>query len=418
MPFRALCLFLILALSVPAAALADEYHYNNILIGDRASGMGGAYTGVSDDPAGLYYNPAGIVYSTGRSLSASVNAFYNLEKTYDKVIGGYDWVRSSSALLPNYFGIVQPLGKLKVGFSYAVPDSIREDQDQFFTFTGLSAGLGNSTTVDSFGINFNNEDTIYNFGPSIAGEIAKDFSLGFTLYFHQRSAQIINNQIVRLSDDRYQWRNIYDETNEFGIRPILGAMWSPADKVSLGLSASKTFVLDSDRTVQSTRKDISEGLTFLPGTTLATSSTAEKKEYPLELRAGVGYFPNDKLVVSGDLSYYSEVTDETFGDREMVMNAAVGTEYYMNKNWAFRGGIFTNMANTEELSANARNQREHIDIYGAGASASHFTKNTSVTIGGNLSYGTGQAQVIESSTTLNDVTVMAWTMFISSSYSY
>ena len=40
-------------------AAADEDHYNNIIIGDRPAGMGGAYTAISDDPSGLYYNPAG-----------------------------------------------------------------------------------------------------------------------------------------------------------------------------------------------------------------------------------------------------------------------------------------------------------------------------------------------------------------------
>ncbi len=114
------------------AAVADDFHYTNLLVGDRASGMGGAYTAVSDDATGLYYNPAGVAYTTGRNMSASVNAYYDNEKTYKSVIGGNGWTRRSSSLLPNYFGVVQPLGKFKVGFSYAVPDSIMEDQSQTF----------------------------------------------------------------------------------------------------------------------------------------------------------------------------------------------------------------------------------------------------------------------------------------------
>ena len=85
-----------------ATAMADDFHYTNLLIGDRASGMGGAYTAVSDDATGLYYNPAGIAYTMGRSFSASVNAYYNTEKKYKEVIGGNGWVRTSSSLLPNY----------------------------------------------------------------------------------------------------------------------------------------------------------------------------------------------------------------------------------------------------------------------------------------------------------------------------
>ena len=54
---------------------ADENHYVNMLVGNRASGLGGAYTAVSDDPAGCFYNPAGIAFSPHLSISASVNAF-------------------------------------------------------------------------------------------------------------------------------------------------------------------------------------------------------------------------------------------------------------------------------------------------------------------------------------------------------
>src|SRR5512134_2351307 len=118
------------ALLVPPAASADPLHYTNLLVGDRAAGMGGAYTAVSDDVTGLYYNPAGIVYSTGRNLSGSLNSYFNSVKSYKGVIGGHDWDRKSTALLPNYFGIIQPAGHYKFGFSFAVPDSIIEDQDQ------------------------------------------------------------------------------------------------------------------------------------------------------------------------------------------------------------------------------------------------------------------------------------------------
>src|SRR3989338_10609470 len=66
--------------SLITEVFADEYHYNNIIIGDRASGMGGAYTAISDDPSGLYYNPAGIAFSFGRSLSGGAQAYHMVQK--------------------------------------------------------------------------------------------------------------------------------------------------------------------------------------------------------------------------------------------------------------------------------------------------------------------------------------------------
>lgn len=67
---------------------ADEFHNINQLIGDRATGMGGAYTAVSDDASGLFYNPAGIVYVTDKNFSASVNAFFRRPKNLRALSAG------------------------------------------------------------------------------------------------------------------------------------------------------------------------------------------------------------------------------------------------------------------------------------------------------------------------------------------
>lgn len=65
-------------------ASADEFHYRNFLPGDRAGSMGGAYTAISDDPSGAFYNPAGL--AIGNKLSINVNAFHLSEKSYLKVL--------------------------------------------------------------------------------------------------------------------------------------------------------------------------------------------------------------------------------------------------------------------------------------------------------------------------------------------
>lgn len=433
---RAIVLAIVFIVISYGISVADEYHYNNILIGDRASGMGGAYTAVSDDPTGMYYNPAGIAYSTTRNLSASVNAYYNFRKKYKGVIGGHGWERTSSALLPNYFGIIQPLGKFKVGFSYAVTDSIQEDQDQTFYDLPLDPKVeayNPGANISRYIINFNNDDNTYNFGPSIATRITDDLSAGITIYIHQRKAQLIFNQFVETKNgvSGYEWINGYFETNEWGIRPILGLMWSPVEKVSLGIAVSKTILLDSDTTWQSTYR--------LEGINVDTNndgisdtnniferpnvySTDAKRKYPYQINTGIAYFASNSLLLSGDVSYSSKVDNPAvfgpFEDREAVLNAALGTEYYLSRNWAMRAGLFTNMANTPEIKTGVSGQPEHIDLYGGSLSLSRFTKNTSVTLGGNMSYGAGKAQVVSGSSSVQDANAHAWTIFISSSYSY
>ena len=171
---RIQCLVAAIGLALSAVvAQADEYHYNNILIGDRASGMGGAYTAISDDPSGLFYNPAGTVFAGDRNLSASVTAFNSTKTRYLDVLGGSrDYVRESSVLIPTFFGIVQPFGNGVAGFSYAVTDSVQEDQNQ--VFSGFEAPSKNDLiTVNSY-----NTDATYKLGPSYAFEFTDNISLG------------------------------------------------------------------------------------------------------------------------------------------------------------------------------------------------------------------------------------------------
>lgn len=437
---------LLAVLTCVASAGADEFHYNNILIGDRASGMGGAYTAVSDDPGGMYYNPAGIAYSTGKNLSASVNAYSVSNRTYKGVIGGQDWTRTSSTLLPNFFGIIQPVGRFKLGFSYAVPDSNQEDQDQSFNRNYYT--WGSTTHI----INFNNKNDTNLFGPSAAMQLTDRLSVGATLYIHKRNTEaILNNSIqsdnkvtvslptatTAVSEFGTIWSNSYLETDEWGVRPVLGVMWTPVDKVSMGVSVARTVIFKSEVLAQTTvvtnddnlRNDINSlGGAQIPSihelsrsnSTLAVSS--DKRVYPYQITAGVAFFPNSSLLLSGDLSYSSAYEYYFLGNpkpvkREAVINVALGTEYFVNKNWAVRGGIFTDFANTPKLVEGETGQVEHIDVFGGSLTLSHFTKNTSLSCGGSFKSGTGKSQ-IDGGSTIQDASLTNWTLFVSSSYTY
>lgn len=446
--------------ALAATSWGDEYHYNNILIGDRASGMGGAYTAVSDDPGGMYYNPAGIAYSTGKNLSASVNAYSVSNRTYKGVIGGQDWTRTSSTLLPNFFGIIQPVGKLKLGFSYAVPDSNQEDQDQVFNRSSFSTGSNNWGSTTHV-INFNNKNDTNLFGPSAAIQLSDSLSVGATFYVHKRNTETtLNNSIqsnnkiikttrvqldsngVEIKDSNnnsipiyergYIWSNSYLETDEWGVKPIIGVMWTPVDKISIGVTVSKTIILKSDVLSQSTVTTNDPDIVALPQMNIpeihelsrsndSLTMYSDKRKYPYQVTAGIALFPNSSLLLSGDLSYFSAYEYDFLGvpnKRNAVINGAFGAEYFVNKNWAVRGGLFTDMANTPDVVEGGYNQKEHVDMYGGSLTVSHFTKNTSISCGGSYRMGSGKSQIEGGNGAIQDATANNWTLFISSSYTY
>src|SRR4051812_8644532 len=86
----------LLLTSLAAFAEDGNYHYKSILVGERASGLGGAYTAISDDPSGVYHNPAGIVFSLENYLSLSANGLATGSTTYENVYPGQNYVYRSS----------------------------------------------------------------------------------------------------------------------------------------------------------------------------------------------------------------------------------------------------------------------------------------------------------------------------------
>lgn len=390
------------------AAAADELHYINMLVGDRASGMAGSYVAVADDPAGLYYNPAGIIYAPGSNLSASMNAYTLTRTVYNDVLGGQDWVRTSSSLLPNFFGVIQPLGLGVLGFSYAVPDSILEDQDQ--RFRAVPTDLG---TAD-FTINFNNQDMVYNVGPSYAIALGKNGAIGLTLYGYQREQELIINQIFELQNGHH-WENAYVHNEEYGIKPVFGAMWSPAKRLALGATISKTEIVYAKQFRQTACANSGSTCTadLLPFD-INISDIRYDRVFPWTGTFGAAYFASSALLLSTQLSLYENLIDGGIPQ----WNAAAGAEYYITPRLALRGGAYSDRSNSAAIGASATNQLDHVDLYGGSISLTRFTRSSAISIGASGTLGQGSGQILANKTVVQSIDMASFSLFMSASYSY
>ncbi len=428
---------------------ADEYHYHDILIGDRAAGLGGAYTAVADDASGLYYNPAGIVYSPTPKISGSVNAYNYKTTEYSNINeSNHKWTRTSSGMVANYFGVVQPLGnKSSVGFSIAIPNYDLEDQsDEFTNFKGSKAlenNLGISTINENF-IDFNNEDNTTLAGVSYAFQASKEWSFGVTLYGYFRKKETTNWQYVRATgsqgnNGQGNTPTIFEgtfyqkiQTEEFGLQPRLGVMWAPANKLSVGLMVQKTFIMSQSPEARNyarysaCEQDAGNNNQYTNCTTYDNSieqldlnapgivpelQTIDDNDLPYETNIGVAYFASDSVMYTADFRYATE-TDVY----EATWNAAAGAEYFLNQTWAIRGGLYTNRANTD--TDVSKTKQDHVDLYGGSFSLSRYTKGANITAGINYSTGSGEADLNTSTTKVQKVTVNSLNLFISTSASF
>jgi len=413
----------LLALCIaPLALYADEAHNINQIVGDRALGMAGAYAGISDDPAGMYYNPAGIAYSSSASISANVNTVQALDISYkDALNDEYDYNRNSFQVLPNFFGVLQPLGGWMVGFSSSIVDSAQEKQDQEFSaFADIERFILNSTNVD----------TVYNIGPTVAKKLSDELSIGLSLHFHYRRAEFISNQHYKFNaDDNREilWVNIYNKKSEQGIRPKLGIQWSPASNWSIGLVVDKTFLVAASETSQLSRcvtNSIAVGCLDFPDEDknpddrkdAEITEYTDTRTYPWQVRTGIAWFPNSALLVSADAIYNSGVIVAGRG-REPTLDGALGLEWYWSPKWAFRGGVYTAFASTPELIKGESGQEAHIDIYGLTTSVTRFNKGSAISLGLIGNYGNGSAQ-ITATDLIQETTLSGMTAFFTTSYRY
>ncbi|MDH5182326.1 MAG: hypothetical protein OEX12_00415 [Gammaproteobacteria bacterium] len=433
-----------LALLLVIPAHADQFHYNDILVGDRASGMGGAYTAISDDPTGMFYNPAGIVLAPNRSTSSSSLAYQNKTKRYESVIGVNDWLTTSSSFIPNFFGILQPIGDGYFGLSYVMNESVDLSQAQTFTFPiPVNIDPNALPPLEKFSINYDEEDTIYKVGPSYARPLSDNLSIGVTLYLHARNRNVSFNQVAELynsaqpADEPYPDLGYYDWTNqqisqsELGFNPIIGLMWSPSEHSSLGLTLQKTIIFSAETITECTKQtpdgiaDLICGEVVNPGTDPANPLDPDNpptgNDYahfvktsngyadpPWQLGMGWASFPNNKQVFSADVNLY-------FGGSNFpTWNAAMGYEHYLSSRWNTRLGLFTN--NSNQGVPTGVNGYEKIDELGLSLSLGRFTRTSSVSLGVSYLAGRGTRGGISSVSPITTVTSDSLTLYLTAYY--
>ena len=425
--FYALALSCFTSLIFSTPILADQYHYNNMLIGNRAAGLAGSYVAVSDDPSGLYYNPSGVVYATSGNITANMNAYNIGRTTYVGVLKtaagkNVDWIRTSSALVPNFFGITQPLGSGTVGFSYAITDSVLEDQGQTF-YDIIQAG-------SQYNINFNNQDVTNNIGPSYAIKLSNELSIGLTLYGYFRTQERIFNQIFQLpiedsslTSPAFLIENQYLSLREIGVKPIFGLTYTPFNKFSFGMTLSQVFLISSTIEEQKNtalnicldgevreRCPTGEATSF----SLTQQTVSENRSFPWQINIGGAYFHSNKLMLTGNAWIYEAMN----GTSRPLVNVAGGLEYYFTGKTAIRIGGYTNLANTPKLQAGVSNAaNEHLNIFGATSSITFFTRSSAISVGAAGSYGKGEAQ-ISGGTSIQQVKYIGVSVFLSASNSF
>lgn len=434
------------------AIFMQSFHYRNMLIGDRAAGLGGAFTAIADDPSGGYYNPAGLAFSQNDDVSASVNAYSTSTVVYKDILGtirkknksalsekyqneAVNFTETTADYFPSFVGGLQTLGNYKLGFS--VVTELNRTLDQNDNFDSVTV-VPNSTKTLYRTFQMKESKTLA--GPSLAFNLTSSMSVGVTLYtyFHKIIVNdfqlIINNPDKTFNQSQVVTQNNYMNIDNFGVIPIIGFQ-AMLKSFSLGISLRKGInISDSNKVVLSLHKTLNgedhddlktaaekekKTASYGFGGNNSTKLTGVEEDNPIEIFSGIGWYATSKLLISADYTYHDKVKPGSATDnrREAVQNWAVGSEYYLATNWPLRLGAFSNSTFTPEIIENKSvGLLDHLNYYGGSCSISWATKEATITIGGIYQIGSGKSQKLGDSAVQN-VDGKISSVYFSGSYS-
>jgi hypothetical protein len=433
-----------LVLGLSRSALADPVHHNEVLVGGRALGMGGAATGLAEDAASVYYNPAGIAQMKGASISGSfsVNAFQKI--TVDgglQATGLADPLRhDEQPSLAVYVSAIAKVGEEDAsGFRRHAFAFSTVNPDQ----TSLSFG-GSGRVDDTFAhLNIDSKDNNVWRGLSYAYSLSPRWAFGLSAFWSHRelshreawiittgvqptdytdSQGIVQNAVLtqRLSGDlRAVQLTSEAAVLRLGVRHDLTEHWR------LGLMLQPPGIQVSTKATVS-----QERLTFgldepdapLPTYYDSTQPAAATSPIPWEVRAGGAYL-NEDWTVAFDVMLHGPTgsaadpvvavgapsVDTYFGRApalpfllptsyytDLIANVALGIEGVIADAVPWSTGVFTDLSAAPPITGPSDIYAfPDVDRFGVTGSLGWRAKGYNLQIGGALVLGGGDALVVD-----------------------
>jgi hypothetical protein len=400
------------------ALFADQMHYRNVIIGERAQGMGGAYVGVSDDASGVFYNPAGIAFAQSNDISGSANAIYSKKVTYkNAILGTSDWTEESSGTFAPFFGVMQKLDKylpgLVGGFAYYTLDTELKDQNNTITDTGDIAKYHRSA---------NQRASTYAATTAVGYRISPSLGLGLSIgYLQIGELNQISQSLVTKQKQIYQISSARESLQAYGMQLGLGIQYAPTPKVALGLTLrTGTYASQKYNVVMDNLTYVGQSKAASVDNTRDTANKNPLGSMPLEVRGGVAWFASTRFLMTTDIEWHDKVTDEDSSMRliyqkDAVLNYALGTEYYVTPSTPLRLGYFTNNDASPKITSSSANQADHVDYQGLSIFGAWAQPNSQVSLGAVLQSGKGKAQKLGGSDQ-QDVSAFAYTLGFSATH--
>ncbi len=389
---------------------ADEYHYNNLLIGKNAVGLGGAFAAVADDLSTIHYNPAGLSNVKSGNM-ASINTFSWEQTKFFSVFGnGADFERNAFSIVPGFFGVKGELGDWHTAAALIVKDygQERSDDEVFYQIPAFDEGLGQNiqefATIDI-------DNSAYEIIFAGAKKVSNGLSLGVSLGIEYKSFltdQSSGTVIENLIAPNISVNTGFEATARFSdvnwlLNPSLSIFYQ-TDNINIG--AKITQPININRVHSFTSSIIVSGVDpTTPGVVTSFRDREEaccKQDLPLQITLGTSY-KIGSLQISADINYFGEEDQKLeflpifkapiTRKLEEVTNASLGLSYAFSNYQNLRVGIFTDNANSKPDPAIPYQRTESIDLLGVSIAYETKVFDFPVSFGTYYKWGDGQIRI-------------------------
>ncbi|MEM9193056.1 MAG: hypothetical protein AAGF12_28030 [Myxococcota bacterium] len=422
----------LLALS-PAGAEGQSLNYQTFLIGDRALGMGGAFTGLADDASASYYNPAGLAMLVRSSISGSlqVNAFdrYIVRDGFASPIGSTDLDHESNPTVPLFVGLVKKFGNRH-------PDRVRRHAIALSTVhptqvrRNFSATLENPMTGVETTLSVRRSDTVRWWGPSYAYRVTPRFALGVSAFLSTRSFEHEEDEVIITQGTRdptgvfrnstLSIRESLVEIDDTQIVLRIGAIYDHGP-FRFGLTFQPPAIPISGSSTINERRSFADLLADPPAATFFRSDQGgldSSSPIPWELRLGASYTHGPDFHVALDVSVYGPVGSEDdpvvpfgFADPDPITgevpqpgifavqqyhanvtaNMSLGMETVIAGVVPVRAGVFTDFSAAPDVpEASDILGPDQVNHYGASLSVGLRAGGYDLSVGAAVVYGRGE----------------------------
>lgn len=366
---------------------AEPFHYQNVLQGEAAAGMGGAFTGLADDSSGCFYNPAGLTQIKRATFSLSANAVELSNYSILEVIPGGENLNSiTAAFYPTSWSVVKKLRNHALGFSVIV----RDNSDQELSFRD---SIRMHQVNDEFNVVYDVETQSreYLIGPSYAYPVTDSLSLGFSLFLFYKTAS--NNNFLYLentSTGEYYGASNFNNEKSLGLSTSIGILYKIFSQFTLGVNLRsggvftdvlKTSEIRYESTIAGGKKN-----EVIP-TTEATYKYGEPPSFTL----GLGY-RTDKWRLGVDYTHIVKIDGLI-----PVENLNIGAERIFWNKMPLRFGFYTNNTSLPSHKVDNTPEPDRINFSGLTFGLGYLTEHTSTSVSFIIKGGEGEHKEISDS---------------------